>query len=143
MNDLLCYLLLHCKSTLLGFYSALFKLRSVNKHKSILPNVIKAYVNSQYKSLILKDDYYIITNFAIFKSFNKDNEMYILHYMMFILNTIHQKVNTNDVTRKDYKTFMFNLDNHLNNICSSLKNIKFDYKDIIDINKCDPNVKLF
>jgi hypothetical protein len=138
--------------TICGYYSGIYKmLGPVLTQEHIISvqlfNVI--YFNDAYRSLIRRDDEYIMRVFDKLHSFYNHSYICLLNITFFHTNTILEKITIDKLNLKDYETFMNSVSNCIkNNIASTNLREKFitsfNHKcEGIDISKCNPNEDMF
>jgi hypothetical protein len=147
------------KETMKGQESALYKTLAVNTNilgiskenltnnniKGIFSEFISNYLNSCYKSLILKNDTYVLGKFSEMKSLHNHSEICLLNIIATIIANTHQQMDRSILNTQNYETYMLSVDILL---ISILDNINLDDKIShtctgMDISKCDPNKPMF
>jgi hypothetical protein len=139
-------------NTISGQESGLFKMKhllSVDikdvKMKMLLQRTMMEYLNSAYRSLILKSDTYILNSFDAMKKEKSHSDICLLNMQMqLILNAI-MAINRTNFNVSSYEEYMQSMvdsyekyfdtvdfDKLLNHECNG-----------IDISTCDPNEPLF
>jgi hypothetical protein len=136
------------RSTLLGQFSGFYKINGKNEFatsfKTVFPHVITHYLNGAYKSLILKDDEYIIKTFS---SLTSHSAVCLLHMFLHITRSIVDNFNYNNLRMDNYTDFMESVDSEL----MKSEMLKEDKIRLLishrcegyDISSCDPNIPLF
>jgi hypothetical protein len=147
------------KDTMKGQESAIYKTVSGNANiigiskenltnnniKGIFSEFVSNYLNHCYKSLILKDDQYVLEKFSQMKSLHNHSEICLLNIIAALIANTHQQMDRSILDTKSYESYMLSVDSVL---ASILDNIKLDDKlshtcTGMDINKCDPDKPMF
>lgn len=113
--------------------------------KILLQYAIVDYLNCCYKSLILKDDDYVVNSFAKMKKEKHHSEICLLNIMFAVIRSAFLEVDRHKFNDMTYNEFM-----------DSVKKIYSEYLDDIDYDKllnhecsgikieeCNPNEQLF
>jgi hypothetical protein len=116
-----------------------------NNIKGIFSEFISNYLNVCYKSMILKDDPYVLEKFGKMKSLHNHSEICLLNIIAALIANTHQQMDRSVLDTQSYEAYMLSV-NFL--LISILDNIKLDDKIShtctgMDISKCDPNKPMF
>jgi hypothetical protein len=147
-----------CINTICGQESGLYKSIYLYKEKItdidnirsdtikiLLQHTLASYLNSCYKSLILKNDTYVIDSFNKIKKTKNHSEICLLNIMFVVVRSAILDVDRHKFSDVTYGNFMFSMKKEYEIYFNSL-----DFDKLLDhecsgekIENCDPNEKLF
>lgn len=150
-----------CKTTIMGHESGMFKsfyhrgtAIDDNTYKMIIQISAANYLNSVYKSLILKDSEYITTIFDRITAISNHSKICLLNIILPIVIAMHLKIERSEQQFGNNDQFHVYYNKHMNSVARQLDQIENDIIESlsrtlshechgIDISTCDPNKPLF
>lgn len=143
------------RGSMIGTESALFKVTSTQNLslENLKLDVTKGtilmlsiqYLNICYKSLILKDDQYVVAKFKEMTDCKKHSEICLLNIFANIMKMIIEMSDRSNLDVNSYDKYMDSVKFNLDRILDSMpfgKNLSHECNGI-DISTCDPNDPMF
>lgn len=125
-----------------GFYRA-----GLTPNDAMIQFAAVNYLNGCYKSLILKDDEFVITKFKEMTELIGHSEVCLLNIIAQLLMMLHLNLDRSKIDRTTLETLSQTVETEVKNICQKIremvkKSISHEcHGDSIE--SCDPNVPLF
>lgn len=146
-----------CRKTINGHESGMYKSCSSSllpmprtflqtaAMQDLMMGATVAYLNGVYKSLILKNDKYIIDEFAKMQAIHNHSSVCLLNFVFYIISEVKLDRAKLDISTYDayMKCVIMQSDVILATIKSKLPELLSHVCTGIDISKCDPNDPMF
>lgn len=114
-------------NTVIGIESALYKKLGGQKvlelHIVIGGSFIADYLNQCYKSLILKNDNYVLEKFAEMQSFHHHSEVCLLHIILEGCMGIFQTIDNTKFDISTYSNFMKSAEKHFQELLEPMRQV--------------------
>lgn len=113
----------------------------------ILLKALESYFNNTYKSLVKRDDKYVIEIFDKMQSLMNHSAICLLNIIATFTANIYIEINRNNLNIESYNEYIKSFENEFTKICdknklSFIKCLSHNCNGE-DITKLDPNIKMF
>ena len=141
-----------CFNTIRGHESGLYKsalyrdIMQTDMAVIILAHITIEYLNGCYKSLILRNDKYVIDVFDDMQKIDNHSVICLLHIILETIKMVHFRFDRNKLDMTNYDCYMISVDKELTDkikIVDKLEEILSHKCNGIDIKTCDPTKPLF